>query len=58
MAYKCKQEGGQMLAVSVGMYNLHYCNVRGTQKWIWILLHQVLREYSPPPPPLLSRRAL
>lgn len=30
MTYKCKQEGSQMQAVSVGLYNLHYCNVRGT----------------------------
>lgn len=30
MAYKCKQEGSQMQAGSVGMYYLHYCNVRET----------------------------
>lgn len=28
MAYKCKQEGSQMQAVSGGLYYLHYCNVR------------------------------
>lgn len=41
MAYKHKQNGNQVQPIS-GAYDLHYCSVRETLKWIWKLLYQVL----------------